>query len=163
MAGLVIPVEEWAALHDLVHRYAARVDERDFAGVARLFGEPGDPGEPGVLVLPDPPREFGPVHEHRGPEAVAAALSVLDEVPLTAHGITGAVFDPGDDPATARGRITCVAHHVTRRDGRFADAVWHLRYLDRYAKIGGEWRFARREVHLDLIGTREVRASRLGR
>ncbi|MET9264606.1 nuclear transport factor 2 family protein [Amycolatopsis sp. NPDC004079] len=157
MAGLVIPVEEWAALHDLVHRYAARVDERDFAGVAQLFGDDG------VLMLPDPPREFGPVHEHRGPEAVAAALSVLDDVPLTAHGVTGTVFDPDADPATARGRITCVAHHVTPRDGRFADAVWHLHYLDRYTKTGGGWRFARREVHLDLIGTREVRASRLGR
>ncbi len=153
----MIPVEEWAALHDLVHRYAARVDERDFAGVARLFGDDG------VLALPNPPREFGPVREHRGPEGVEAALSVLDDVPLTAHGITGAVFDPGDDLATARGRIACVAHHVTPRDGRFADAVWHLRYLDRYAKTGGAWRFARREVHLDLIGTREVRASRLGR
>ncbi|WP_406630675.1 nuclear transport factor 2 family protein [Amycolatopsis sp. WGS_07] len=153
----MIPVEDWAALHDLAHRYAACVDERDFAGVARLFGEDG------VLVLPDPPREFDPVLEHRGPEGVTAALSVLEDVPLTAHGITGMVFDPGGNPATARGRIGCVAHHVSPRDGRFADAVWHLRYLDRYARIEGQWRFARREVHLDLIETREVRASRLGR
>ncbi|WP_167545635.1 nuclear transport factor 2 family protein [Amycolatopsis rubida] len=156
MAGLVIPVAEWAALHDLVHRYTARVDERDFAGVAQLFG--GD----GVLVLPDPPHDFGPVREHPSPEGVAAALSVLDDVPLTAHGITGVVFDPGGNPA-ARGRITCVAHHVGPRDGRFADAVWHRHYLDRYAKTGGGWRFARREAHLDLLDTREVRATRLGR
>ncbi|MFD2472929.1 nuclear transport factor 2 family protein [Amycolatopsis silviterrae] len=157
MAGLVIPVEERAALHDLVHRYAACVDERDFAGVARLFADDG------VLVLPDPPREFDPVLEHRGPGGVAAALSALDDVPLTAHGITGAVFDPGDDPASARGRIGCVAHHVSPRGGRFADAVWHLRYRDRYVRAEGVWRFARREVRLDLIETREVRASRLGR
>ncbi|WP_336159626.1 nuclear transport factor 2 family protein [Amycolatopsis sp. VC5-11] len=153
----MIPVAEWIALHDLVHRYAARVDERDFAGVAQLFGDDG------VLVLPNPPRDFGPVREHRGPEGVVAVLSVLEEVSLTAHGVTGVVFDPGDHPATARGRVTCVAHHVSPRDGRFSDAVWHLHYLDRYAKTGGEWRFARREVHLDLIGTREVRATRLGR
>jgi len=150
-----LPVEDWVAVHDLVHRYAACVDDRDFTGAAALFGSDG------VFVLPEPPRDYGPVAEHRGPAAIATALSVLEHVLLTAHGVTGAVFDAGDGPDVATGRIRCAAHHLSGSDDQLTDAVWHLRYRDRYVRTASGWRIGRREVHLDLVETHRVGASRL--
>lgn len=142
-------------LHDLVCRYAAQVDDRRFAAVAALFTEDA------VLAMPAPPGELDPVVEHVGRPAIEAALAALDEVPLTCHAVLGTVFDTGPTPETATGRITGVAHHLTRRGERTADLVWHLRYLDRYARGGGRWRLARRELSIDFIHTHDVRRSRI--
>lgn len=142
-------------LHDLVCRYAAQVDDRRFDAVAGLFTDDA------VLAMPAPPRELDPVVEHNGRLAIEAALAALDEVPLTCHAVLGAVFDPGATPDTATGRVTGVAHHLTRRGERTADLVWHLRYHDRYARAGERWRLARRELHIDFIHTQDVRRSRI--
>jgi hypothetical protein len=42
------------------------------------------------------------------------------------------------------------------------DLVWHLRYLDDYVETADGWRFARREVHVDLVERRPLEAARLG-
>lgn len=143
------------ALRDLVHRYAADVDDRDFAAVATLFTADA------VLAMPEPPANLDPVSIHRGHDAVLSALSALDEVPLTFHGILGAVFDAGDEPGTAVGRIACAAHHLNPREDRAVDVVWHVRYRDRYVRTDLGWRFARRDAAIDFIDKNEPRRSRL--
>lgn len=40
------------------------------------------------------------------------------------------------------------------------DVVWHLHDLDTYVETVDGWRFARREVHVDLVSTRPLTAYR---
>lgn len=127
-------------LSQLVHRYAAQVD--DGQGVGNLFTPDG------VLVVPDPPDVLDPVVEHVGRDAIQTATTGL---PRTFHAIVGEVFDG------ARGRIACVAHHVVSPT---TDLVWHVRYADRYAEVEGTWLIARRELSIDLVETRPLKRAR---
>ena len=131
-------------LSQLVHRYAANVD--DGLGAGELFTPDG------VLVVPDPPDVLDPVVTHAGREAVQAATTGL---PRTFHAIVGEVYTDGPDGML--GRIACVAHHVV--DPR-TDLVWHVRYADTYAQVGGAWLIARRELSIDLVETRPLKRSR---
>jgi hypothetical protein len=132
-------------LSQLVHSYAARIDDRQ--PVVQLFTEEA------VLLAPDPPDVLDPVREHAGRDAIAAATGAL---PPTFHAIVGEVYAVDGDRAT--GRIACVAHHVV--DER-TDLVWHLRYADSYRAQDGVWRFARRELSIDLIETRTLKRARM--
>ena len=131
-------------MRDLAHRYAAAVDDRDFAAVAALFTEDG------VLATARPPKHLDPVAEHVGRAGVLEAMSALDGVRRTVHQVVGEVYDG------TSGRIACVAHHVVDEDGALTDVVWHLRYLDTYRETADGWRFARREVHVDLVESRPL-------
>ena len=136
-------------MRDLAHRYAAAVDDRDFAAVAALFAPDG------ALVTARPPKRLDPVDAHVGQEGVLQAMRLLDGVPRTFHALVGEVYDG------STGRIACVAHHLVETDGVVVDHVWHLRYLDQYVDTADGWRFARREVHVDLVEQRPVAAARL--
>jgi hypothetical protein len=139
-------------VRDLAHRYAAAVDDRDFAAVAALFAPDA------VLVTPRPPKVLDPVDEHVGPEGVLAAMGALAGVPRTFHAVVGAVYDG------TCGRIACEAHHLTQaEDGAVTDHVWLVRYLDDYVETSEGWRFARREVHVDAVETRGATTARLHR
>ncbi|MFE3260702.1 nuclear transport factor 2 family protein [Nocardia sp. NPDC059229] len=152
MTGLTI--HDRIALQDLVHRYAEAVDERDFPRAAALFT--GD----GVLELPNPPATLDPVVSHTGIDAVTAALAAVAAVPVTFHAIVGTVFDPGPTAATAIGRVSCTAHHLTRRHDRDADLVWHIIYRDHYRSTHAGWLIARRSLHVAFIESRAVAAMR---
>lgn len=127
-------------LSQLVHRYAAQVD--DGLGVGNLFTEDG------ALVVPDPPTVLDPVVEHVGRQAIQAATTGL---PRTFHAIVGEVFDGH------RGRIACVAHHVVSST---TDLVWHVRYADTYRRDDDTWLIARRELSIDLVETRPLKRAR---
>jgi ketosteroid isomerase-like protein len=137
------------ALHDLVHRYAAAVDDRDADGVAALFAADA------TLVVPDPPARLDPVVEHHGADGVRAALAPLDQFRRTVHEVAGVLLDPDGDGA--RGRVTGVAHHYLERDQGLADLRWRLRYDDRYVRAGEGWRIARRAVTVLAVETSPVR------
>lgn len=136
-------------LMDLVHRYAARVDDRDAAGVAALFTADG------VLASPRPPRDLDPVHEAVGPSAIETAMGQLSAMAVTQHAVVGVVLDAED--ADVSGRVACIAHHVLP-DG--TGLVWHLTYRDRYRRTDAGWRFARRDLHVDVVERRPVVAAR---
>jgi 3-phenylpropionate/cinnamic acid dioxygenase small subunit len=145
---------EWtdrAALTDLVHRYAAYVDDRQFDSVAALFTVAGE------LAVPDPPAALTPVGEHRGRDAVRAAVGAVASVTRTQHAIVGEVYDEAAGPGTARGRVACVAHHFSERADEIVDVVWHLRYDDTYELTDAGWRIARRALTINAIETRPVR------
>jgi hypothetical protein len=151
-------VADQVALGDLVARYALYADRRDFDGLKRLFTEDG------VLVLPNPPKELGPVLTSTGRDEIAASLSSLNDIPVTFHALVGQVFDTGPRPGTATGHIACVAHHLSEREpGKPGDLVWHLRYTDTYRLdettrlADATWRLARRELQIDWIETHPVR------
>lgn len=148
-----------AALSDLVHRYAAFVDDRQFDAVAMLFTDTAD------LVVADPPATLEPVHAHRGRDAIAAAVAAVARVARTEHAIVGEVYDEGPRQDLARGRITGIAHHWGQRsngeDGtEIVDVVWHLRYDDKYQLTDAGWRISRRELTVNAIETRQARRLR---
>jgi len=148
------------ALSDLVHRYAALGDLRRPAQLAALFTATGE------LVIPTPPDRLQAHRVLTGPRQIGEHLAVLEELSLTVHQIVGEVYDApaasaadstaGEPPTTATGRVACIANHLTGE----RNLVWHLHYDDRYVREGARWRFARRELHIDFIETRQVRRHR---
>lgn len=139
-------------LADLVHRYAAAVDDRRFGDVPELFTDTAE------LILPDPPRRLEPVLVKRGPDGIRAALAALDTVTRTQHEIVGEVYR--SEPGHAAGRITCVAHHWMQTADGSTDLVWHLRYDDEYQQGSSGWRIGRRALTLNAIETRPIRKLR---
>lgn len=151
---MAVSAADRASLSDLVHRYAAAVDDRQFDSVARLFTATAE------LVVPEPGGGLRPVHSHGGQPAIAAAVGAVAQTLRTEHAIVGEVyevFDDGSRPATARGRIACVAHHWTERNGELVDVVWHLRYDDEYETTDAGWRIGRRALTINAIETRPIR------
>ncbi|WAJ42610.1 nuclear transport factor 2 family protein [Mycobacterium sp. Aquia_216] len=148
---MTLSADDRAALGDLVHRYAAGVDDRQFNSVAGLFTVEAE------LIVPEPPASLKPIHSHRGQQAVTAAVAAVTAVARTEHAIIGEVYDEGSLPATARGRIACVAHHWTQRGDEVLDAVWHLRYDDEYEATAAGWRISRRALTVNAMETRPVR------
>jgi 3-phenylpropionate/cinnamic acid dioxygenase small subunit len=145
------PANDRAALSDLVHRYAANVDDRQFDLVAKLFTVTAE------LTVPDPPAVLDPIHSHRGQEAIAAAVAAVTAVARTQHAIVGEVYDEVSGPGIARGRIACIAHHWNQRGDEVVDVVWHLRYDDEYELTDAGWRISRRALTINAIETRPVR------
>jgi hypothetical protein len=147
------PVDR-AALSDLVHRYAAAVDDRQFDSVAELFTDSAE------LAVPRPPAELTPVQHHQGQVAIRAAVSVLAGMVRTEHAIFGEVYDDGVRPGTACGRIACVAHHWMSRGDQWTDLAWHLRYDDEYERTEAGWRISRRSLTINAIEHHPVRQVR---
>jgi hypothetical protein len=142
------------ALADLVHLYAASVDDRRFRDVLELFTDTAE------LLLPDPPNALEPVRTHRGRDGVRTAMAALAAVDRTEHAIVGEVYAAGPEPDYALGRITCIAHHWTRHADQVTDLVWHLRYDDEYLRTASGWRIHGRALTINAIETRPVRRLR---
>ena len=143
-----------AALTDLVHRYAAGVDDRQFDSVTELFTDTAE------LMLPEPPAALDPVHRHCGHAAIRTAIAAVAATIRTEHAIVGEVFDAGPQPDSARGRIACVAHHWSQYGDQLTDVVWHLRCDDEYRRTDAGWRIAHRVLTINAIETRPVRRLR---
>ncbi len=143
-----------AALTDLVHRYAAGVDDRQFTAVTELFTETAE------LMVPEPPATLDPVHRHSGHVGIRAAVEAVAATIRTEHAIVGEVFDAGPQPDSARGRIACVAHHWSRHGDQLTDVVWHLRYDDEYRRTGAGWRITHRTLTINAIEIRSARRVR---
>lgn len=143
-----------ATLSDLVHRYAAGVDDRQFDAVAALFTDTAE------LVVPEPPATLEPVHRHRGHPAITAAVGAVAATAATEHAVVGEVYDVGAQLTTAVGRIVCIAHHWIARGDEITDVVWHLRYDDEYECTDAGWRISRRALTINAIEHRPVRRVR---
>jgi hypothetical protein len=148
---MTLSVDDRTALSDLVHRYAANVDDRQFDCVAKLFTATAE------LMVPEPPAALEPIQTHRGQQAIAAAVAAVAAVARTEHAIIGEVYDEAARPGTARGRVACIAHHWNQRGDEVVDAVWHLRYDDDYELTDAGWRISRRALTINAIEIRPVR------
>ncbi|MCX2929703.1 nuclear transport factor 2 family protein [Mycobacterium sp. CVI_P3] len=141
-------------LSDLVHRYAAAVDDGDVAAAIELFVSDGE------LILPEPPDVLTPARSHCGPDAIGAALAAATGVGRTHHGIDSEVYTAGSTPDVAHGRIAATAHHWSRRGDDIVDLVWYLRYDDEYVRGAAGWLLARRALTINAIETRPTRRLR---
>ena len=147
---MTLSAEDRTALSDVVHRYAAHIDDREFAAATMLFTATAE------LTVPEPPAALEPIRSHRGHDAIATALAAVAAVARTEHAIVGEVYDAAE-PGTARGRIACIAHHWSQRGDEVSDLVWHLRYDDGYELTGDGWRISRRALTINAIETRPAR------
>lgn len=125
-------------------------------------------------------RGGGDPEVYRGHEGLAAVVEMLGGFEATLHEVSGLVLArddgagagtgageiedeaPAGDAATGgaiRGESVCVAHHITRGEGREgSDLVLHGRYRDRFARDpSGAWRFAARELRVLWTEKRPVR------
>jgi len=141
-------------LSELVHRYAAGIDDRDIAVVVGLFTEAAE------LILPEPPEMLEPVHCHRGHDAIGVALGQVAKTGRTHHDIASEVYTTGSDPDTAVGRIAASAHHWSQRPDAITDVLWFLRYDDTYVRSDSGWLIERRRLTIDAIETRPARRLR---
>ncbi len=159
---MTLSADDRAALSDLVHRYAARVDDRQFDLAVDLFTPDGE------LILPDPPATLEPIREQHGHVAISAAIAAVASTIRTQHAIVGEVYDADPRSGVARGRIACVAHHWIRHEDlrheeQTRDVTWYLRYEDEYrCSAGTEWRIRRRALTIDALDARPIRQVRPG-
>ncbi|WP_428338429.1 nuclear transport factor 2 family protein [Mycobacterium sp.] len=148
---MTLHADDRLALSDLVHRYAARVDDRQFDLAAELFTTDAE------LLLPDPPQTLEPVHRQLGHVAISAAIATVASTIRTQHAIVGEVYDAGPSPDVAHGRIGCVAHHWVSREDQTRDVTWYLRYEDEYQRAAGaQWRIRFRALTIDAIDARPI-------
>src|ERR1700722_17322831 len=101
---MTLSADDRLALRDVVHRYAARVDDRQFDSVTELFTASAE------LALPEPPDALEPIHFHRGRQAISEAGAAVAAVARPERRIIGDLYDGASD-GTARGRVACIAHH----------------------------------------------------
>ena len=128
------------ALTDLVMRYCRGVDRRDFALVRSLYWD-------------DAVDRHGAMFEG-GPDAFVAWLpTVMAGFELTAHRITNSLFAVRGD--AAEGEHYAIAYHRTPPPER-RELIVGGRYLDRYARREGVWKFAERRLAFDHGEVRAV-------
>jgi len=128
------------AIVALVHVYAERIDAGDLEAVARLFAHATYGAE------------GGPVRE--GSEAVLAALRAAvvlhDGLPRTKHVVTNVTVDLDEAAGTAAARSYFTVLQAT--SALPLQPILAGRYHDRFRRLGEEWRFADRRIHIDLVG-----------
>jgi 3-phenylpropionate/cinnamic acid dioxygenase small subunit len=130
------------AIRNLLYRYAECIDAADFEGVAALFkdGAVSAPGmtEParGVAAVAQLYRSSSRVHE--------------DGTLRTAHLVLNPIVEIDAAAGTARARSRYVVIQATA--ALPLQPIIAGRYRDRFERVAGVWRFALREIEIDLVG-----------
>ena len=143
------------ALRQLVETYAHAADRRQSELSGSLFTADG------LLAIYDgDPEGREPNRTRRGQQEIADAMVSLKRYSVTTHilGQQTVEFDPAD-PHRATGETYCLAHHVTETDEGQRMYIMSIRYLDRYLRVDGLWRFEERRLAVDwtddrLLGSR---------
>ncbi len=143
-------VEDRLALRQLVEAYAHAADRRKNEMSASLFTEDGL-----LAIFDGDPEGKEPNRTRRGRQQIADAMVSLKRYSSTTHivGQQSVEFDPADaDRAT--GETYCLAHHVTENDDGPNIYIMSIRYLDRYLRVDGVWRFEERRLAVDWTDDR---------
>ena len=142
------PTSDRLDLRSLVDRYAVGADRRDAATVAALFEEDG-------RLLVHRNGEGSPAtSEVIGRTALEAAIASLVRWTSTTHLVGQQVVEVDGDEAT--GVTYCLAHHLGDRGDPSRNRVDSIRYLDRYRRHPGGWRFVERRLCFDWTEIRTV-------
>lgn len=133
--GALADLIEKQAILELVYCYSRAVDRRDYALLASLYADDG-------------------VDDHTGLYCGGVAGFVdwlrraLDGVDATTHHVHNVLL--ALDGPHAEGEVYLTAYNRLRNpDGSLSDLIQGLRYLDRYRRDAGRWRFERRTVVCD--------------
>ena len=128
------------ALHDLVMRYCRGVDRRDFTLVRSLYWD-------------DAVDRHGAMFEGSPDEFVAWLPTAMAGFELTVHRITNSLFVVDRDEA--EGEHYTIAYHRTAPPDR-RELIVGGRYLDRYRRRDGVWKFSERSLVFDHGEARAV-------
>jgi hypothetical protein len=129
-----------SALQDLVLRYCRSMDRRDFALARSLYH---------VDALED----RGDIFRGCVDEFIAWLPQVTAQFELTVHRVFNMLFVVEGD--RAEGEIYCEAYHRTHQpDAR--EMIVGGRFLDRYERRNGEWKFIYRTSTVDRCNLRPV-------
>ena len=143
-------VADRLAISDLVHAYAQGVDRRDPDAVAQLFTEDG------TFVAFATPGATTPTSRSQGRAEITRAIGMARHYRQTTHTIGNHLAEVhGDD---ASGETRCVAYHVLGEEGAETLLVWHIRYLDTFARQPEGWRIHERVLRVDLVSDQPLRA-----
>jgi hypothetical protein len=127
-------------LHELVLTYCRASDRRDFALIRTLYHDD---------AIDDHGAMFsGPVDEF-----VAWLPGAMAQFEATQHSISNALFEVEGD--RANGEIYALAYHRTHPPDA-QEIVIGGRYLDRYERRNGAWKFVHRSLALDWCNVRAV-------
>jgi hypothetical protein len=131
------------ALSELVHSYCRACDRRDFALLRSLYHD-------------DAIDDHGTMFRGSADEYLAWLPGVMANFEATVHSITNTLFIVRGDEA--QGELYTHAYHRTPApDAR--EIVIGGRYLDRYARRDGSWKFLHRALALDWVRLGAVDAS----
>lgn len=139
--------EDWRAINALLMTYAEHLDAGRFVEVAALFEDAAYRIEHA---------DGAHVSHYEGAAEVLAFCEQTrlhdDGTPRTRHLVTNVVIevDGAGDTATARSYATV----LQQTDELPLQPIASGRYVDRFARVGGVWRFADRLVSGFLLGDR---------
>jgi ketosteroid isomerase-like protein len=129
------------ALERLTEDYAHATDRREAAGAASLFTEDG------LLAIFMDGAGSPPARQHRGRQAIAAAIASVSRYDVTTHFLGQRSFEVDGDQA--RGETYCLACHVRTKPGRLVNVLLSVRYLDSCVQRDGRWLFRERRLIAD--------------
>jgi 3-phenylpropionate/cinnamic acid dioxygenase small subunit len=137
--------EDWAAIHTLLMTYAEHLDAGRFIEVAAMF-------ENATYRIEH--TDGSHFSSYEGAAQVQAFCEqtrlYADGTPRTKHVITNAIIELDGDRATSR----CYATVFQQTDVLPLQTIASGRYVDRFERDGGQWRFADRLITGFLLGDR---------
>jgi hypothetical protein len=92
-----------------------------------------------------------PAAVSRGHHQIAHLVERLEDMVATFHFVGNHLLEVRGEEGT--GEVYCQAHHLTPEG---VNHVIYLRYLDRYRRTEGVWRFAERETVVEWAEQRAV-------
>ncbi len=140
MADTLQTLIDKQALHELVLTYCRACDRRDFALLRTLYHD-------------DAVDDHGAMFRGSADEYVAWLPQVMAQFEATVHSLGNALFVVDGDHA--QGELYSVAYHRTHPP-QAREIVIGGRYLDRYQRRDGRWRFLRRALALDWCRVAQV-------
>lgn len=138
-------------LNQLAYRYAAGVDACDVALFLSVFTDDGRLRS----YHPGAEEPFADLTGHGQLAAVPNTMRGL--YGATTHMMTNHLVDVEGDEAS--GQVLCTARHL---EGATSINVI-IRYVDRYARLGGAWKIADRQIRFLWSERHEVTDSGMGR
>ena len=136
-------VTKWDArdvveLNQLAYRYAAAVDGCDVAAFLAVF-------TPDARLRSFQPDADEPFADLRGHEQLASIPNTMRGMyRRTAHMMTNHLVDVDGDTGT--GQVLCMARHLSADPGAAESLNVIIRYIDFYARVGGKWLIADRQI-----------------
>jgi len=132
------------AITALLYRYAECVDTADFEGLSELFAH----GQLRSSSAAD--AETGMTGSQVGRFYAATNRVHEDGTLRTRHLSTNVIVEVEEDDDSATSRSYYVVFQATEKLP--FQAIVSGRYEDRFARRRGEWHFADRLIHVDLVG-----------